>query len=195
MLAVEAHTMASMYDQMHFAIIRIVHENLYGLLVNPYGRLTKAGVKRGQRVIEVGCGPGFFTIPAANIVGEAGYVYALDINSAAVEHVRRKIAQEGLTNVEVKLADASETGLPEESVDVAFLFSVIHSVKNLNKLLTEMHRVLKTHGILSVQSRLPEKKVVETVTANGLFAFREEAKGVLVFEKERRTVHNSLEDH
>jgi predicted methyltransferase len=71
------------YDRVHFAIIRIVHENLYGLLVNPYGRLTRAGLKRGQRVIEVGCGPGFFTVPAAKIVGEAGYVYALDINAAA----------------------------------------------------------------------------------------------------------------
>jgi ubiquinone/menaquinone biosynthesis C-methylase UbiE len=168
---------------MHFAIIRIIHENLYGLLVDPYGRLTQAGLRGGQRVIEVGCGPGYFTIPAAKIVGEAGYVYALDINPAAVEHVRQKIMRAGLPNVEVKLADARATGLPEESVDLAFLFSVIHSFKNLNELLTEMHRVLKTHGILSIQSRLPEAKMREAIAANRLFNFREEAKRVLVFEK------------
>ena len=183
MLTIEAPTITSTYDQMHFAIIRIIHENLYGLLVDPYGRLTQAGLRGGQRVIEVGCGPGYFTIPAAKIVGEAGYVYALDINPAAVEHVRQKIMRAGLPNVEVKLADARATGLREESVDLAFLFSVIHSFKNLNELLTEMHRVLKTHGILSIQSRLPEAKMREAIAANRLFNFREEAKRVLVFEK------------
>jgi ubiquinone/menaquinone biosynthesis C-methylase UbiE len=80
--------------------------------------------------------------------------------------VKRKIVREGLTNVEVKLADACETGLPVERVDVAFLFSVIHAFKNLNELLAEMHRVLKMHGILSIQSRLPVEKMVKTVTAN-----------------------------
>jgi ubiquinone/menaquinone biosynthesis C-methylase UbiE len=183
MLAMKGPRVASRYDQMHFAMIRIVHEDLYGLFVNPYGRLTEAGVKRGQRVLEVGCGPGFFTIPAAKIVGEAGCVYAVDINPTAVKHVNRKIMREGLTNVEVKLADAAETGLPKESVDVAFLFSVIHSLRNLNKVLSEMHRVLKTDGILSVQSGLPQKKVLEAVTATGLFNYRETTKNLVIFAR------------
>ena len=134
-------------------------------------------------MLEVGSGPGFFTIPAAKIVGEAGYVYAVDINGAAVKHVNRKIMREGLKNVEVKLADASETGLPKESVDVAFLFSVIHSLRNLNKVLSEMHRVLKTEGILSVHSALPEKKVLEAVTSNGLFNYREATKNLVIFTR------------
>ena len=186
MLAMEEHTTASRNDRMRFGIIRFVHETLYGLFVNPYSRLIQAQLKRGQQVLEVGCGSGFFSIPAAKIVGETGYVYALDINPAAVEHVRCKIAEEGLTNVEVKRTDASETGLPQKSVDVAFLFAVIHSFQNVNKVLTEMHRVLKTNGILSVQSRWPEKKLLETVTANGLFRLREEVKGVFTFEKTRK---------
>jgi ubiquinone/menaquinone biosynthesis C-methylase UbiE len=63
---------------MHFGIIRFVHETLYGLFVNPYNRLSTAGLKPGRNVLEVGCGPGFFTIPAAKIVGDEGFVYALD---------------------------------------------------------------------------------------------------------------------
>jgi ubiquinone/menaquinone biosynthesis C-methylase UbiE len=172
-----------MYDRMHFGIIRIVHETLYGQFMNPYSKLTLARLKRGQQILEVGCGPGFFTIPAAKIIGETGYVHALDVNPAAVEHTRRKIERERLTNVEVKYAAASETGLPDESVDVAFLFAVIHSFKNVNKVLMEMNRVLKTNGILSVQSRWPEKKLLGAVTANGLFHLREKANGIFVFEK------------
>jgi len=85
------HATASKHDRIHFAIIRFVHETVYGVFVNPYRRLTQAGLGSGQRVLEVGCGPGFFTVPAAKITGEAGFVYALDINPAAIEHVRHKV--------------------------------------------------------------------------------------------------------
>lgn len=102
-----------------------------------------------------------------------------------MEHVRRKIERKHLKNVEVARADASKTGLPDQSVDIAFLFGVIHAFQNVNKVLTEMHRVLKTNGILSVQSRWPEKKLMEAVTANGLFHLREKAKGIFTFEKAR----------
>jgi ubiquinone/menaquinone biosynthesis C-methylase UbiE len=181
----EEHATVSKYDRMHFATIRVVHETLYGLFTNPYRKLIQTGVKRGQQVLDVGCGPGFFTIPAAKIVGETGHVYALDINPAAVQYVRRKTKREGLTNVEVRLADASQTSLPKESIDLAFLFAVIHSFQDVNKVLTEMHRLLKTSGILSVQSRWPKKKLLETVTASGLFHLREETHGVFAFEKAR----------
>jgi len=173
----------SRYDRLHFAMIRIVHETLYGVFVNPYRLLTQAGLRRGQRVLEVGCGPGFFTIPAAKIAGETGRVIALDINPAAVEYVSRKIVGSGLANVETRLADATETRLGDESVDLAFLFGVMHSFKDLNKLLREMHRVLRPNGILSIQSRLAEKELLETVGATQLFKFREETKRVYVFER------------
>lgn len=183
MLATETHTTASRYERMHFGIIRFVHETMYGLFVNPYSKLAMAGLKQGQQVLEVGCGPGFFTVPAAKIVGETGRVYALDINRAAVQYVRSKIVREGLRNVEVKLADARQTGLREDSVDVAFLFGVLLALKSINEVLAEMHRVLKTKGVLSIQSGMPEKKLLETVTANGLFHLRERADRIFVFEK------------
>jgi len=170
-------------DRMHFGIIRFIHETLYGLFVNPYRRLSLAGVKSAQKVMEVGCGPGFFTIPAGRIVGDAGFVYALDVNLVAVEHVRRKIERHGLKNIQVMCADASKTGLPNENVDVAFLFSVIHAIQNMTEDMREMHRVLKINGILSVQSRWPEKKLLDAVATNGLFCFKEKTGNVFKFSK------------
>jgi ubiquinone/menaquinone biosynthesis C-methylase UbiE len=158
---------ATKYDKLHFGMIRIVHEGLSG----------------GQRVLEVGCGPGFFTIPAAKIAGGSGHVYALDINPVAVEHVQRKIAHAGLGNVEARLADASETGLPSQSVDVVFLFGVMHAFKDVSKVLREMHRVLRSKGTLSIRSGVPADKLVETVSADGLFSVREEIRGLCIFEK------------
>lgn len=174
----------SIYDRVHFRMISFVHDTLYGLFVNPYKLLKAAGLKPRQKVLEVGCGPGFFTIPAAKIVGEKGRVYTLDVNPVAVETVRRKIEEKGLKNVEVILADASETGLPDESVDVAFLFGVIHALDDVDAVMREMHRVLKEEGVLSVQkSWRSEKKLLDAVTKNSLFSLREKTSRVLKFDK------------
>ena len=60
--------------------IRLMHDNpLLPLVRNPYKLLKAAGLEEGQKVIEVGCGPGFFTIPAARIVGDEGHVYAVEV--------------------------------------------------------------------------------------------------------------------
>jgi ubiquinone/menaquinone biosynthesis C-methylase UbiE len=174
----------SRYDRMHFRMISFVHETLYSLFVNPYRILNVAGLKAGQKVLEVGCGPGFFTIPAAKIVGEKGSVYALDINPVAVETVRRKIEEKELKNVNVMLADAIETGLPNKSFDVAFLFGVIHSLDDVDAVMREMHRVLKMRGILSVQkSWWSEKKLLDAVTKNSLFFLKEKTDRVFKFDK------------
>jgi ubiquinone/menaquinone biosynthesis C-methylase UbiE len=141
-------------NRMHFRMMSLVHETLYGLLRDPYKALRAAGIEPGQQVLEVGCGPGFFTIPAAEIVGEGGHVYALDINPLAVERVRQKIEEKGLTNVQAILADAAETGLPDQSFDLIFLFGFMRPIGDLRDILAELHRLLKPAGVLSVEGRL-----------------------------------------
>jgi len=173
----------SRHDKVEFGFIRLVHEELYGLFVNPYGRLNAAGLKSGQKVLEVGCGPGFFTVPAARVVEDEGFVYALDLNPFAVEYVLRKIQRLGLKNVEVKCADAVKTSMQDQSIEVAFLFSVIHVFPDVTKVMKEMHRVLKANGVISIVSRWPEKKLLDTVTANGLFHFVEKTDRVSKFNK------------
>ena len=140
-------------DRMHFKMMSLVHETLYGLFRDPYKALNAAGLKPGQKVLEVGCGPGFFTVPAARIVGEKGSVHALDINPFAVERVQQKIEQEGVTNVKTILADATQTGLPGQSFDLAFVFGFAHAIGDMENILTELHRLLKPAGILSVEGR------------------------------------------
>jgi ubiquinone/menaquinone biosynthesis C-methylase UbiE len=92
-------------NRMSFKMISLVHETLYGLFRDPYKALDIAGLEAGQQVLEVGCGPGFFTVPAARMVGETGSVLALDVNPLAVERVQRRIETEGVTNADQRCAN------------------------------------------------------------------------------------------
>jgi ubiquinone/menaquinone biosynthesis C-methylase UbiE len=130
--------------------------------------LNAAGLEPGQKVLEVGCGPGFFTVPAGRIVGETGSVYALDISPLAIGKVRRKIEEAGVTNVKTILADAALTGLPDQSFDLVFLFGFAHPVGGLESILTELHRLLKPGGMLSVEGRLrPSSELFYPVKRQG----------------------------
>ena len=144
----------SLTDRIHFKMMSLVHETLYGLFRDPYEALDAAGLRPGQKVLEVGCGPGFFTVPAARIVGEQGRVYALDVSPPAVERVEQKVEKASVTNVKTILADAAQTGLPDQSFDLIFVFGFAHSVGDLEGILAELHRLLKPAGTLSVEGRL-----------------------------------------
>jgi len=141
-------------DRIYFRTMAVVHETLYGLFKDPYEPLRVAGLRPGQRVLEVGCGPGFFTVPASEIVGPEGEVTSLDVSPTAVAHVRRKVAEAGATNVKVIHANAGDTQLQAQSFDLAFLFGIGRVVGDVEAIWTELDRLLKPGGTLAIEGRL-----------------------------------------
>jgi ubiquinone/menaquinone biosynthesis C-methylase UbiE len=130
--------------------------------------LEVAGLKEGQNVLEVGCGPGYFTIPAAKIVGPEGFVYALDVNPRAIKRVQKKIEKEGIKNARGILTNAASTGLPDGSINLAFVFGLRYIAGGLQNLMAELHRVLNTGGILSFErTRGSEKELIAEVSGFG----------------------------
>jgi demethylmenaquinone methyltransferase/2-methoxy-6-polyprenyl-1,4-benzoquinol methylase len=140
-------------SKISFKMMSFIHETLYGLFRDPYKVLKAAGLEPGQQVLEVGCGPGFFTVPAAEIVGEGGSVLALDVSPPAVEHVQRKIEREGVSNAKAMLANAAQTDLAGQSFDLAFVFGVARPVGDMGAIWRELHRLLKSDGTLAVEGR------------------------------------------
>ena len=158
-------------NRVSFKMMSFVHESLYGLFRDPYKVLNAAGLEAGQKVLEVGCGPGFFTIPAARIVGEEGSVLALDVNPLAVEHVQRKIETEGLTNAKTMLANAAQTNLHDPSFDLTFVFGFARPIGSMEAIWTELHRLLKPQGGLAVEGRLrPPDRLFQFVKRQGRIA-------------------------
>ena len=93
--------------------------------MNPVKTLQNAGIQPGQHLLEVGCGTGFFTIPAAQIIGEEGCLVAMDLSSGYIEQVSRKVRKADLKNVRVVKRDALDAGLDAATIDKVMLFGVI----------------------------------------------------------------------
>ena len=69
-----------------FKMTTMIHDNGWRRRLDPPERtLRAAGVRSGQQVLEVGCGTGYFTLAAANMVGDLGCIYALDLYPPAIE--------------------------------------------------------------------------------------------------------------
>ena len=174
----------STYDRMHLKMISLMHDGIYSLYVDPHNLLKAAGLRSGQNVLEVGCGPGYFTVAAAEIVGGNGFLHSIDINPAAVQHVRQKVEEKGLKNVEVTRANVSKTALAQESIDLAFLFGIVHSLKDIDSVLSEMYRILKPGGELVVQkSSWSESNLLKSFTKGSLFQFVEKDSRIYKFKK------------
>ena len=167
-----------------FWIISLMHDNPFlPIFRNPYKLLRAAGLKPGQKVLEVGCGPGFFTIPAAKIVENEGVVYAVDVHPLAIERVKEKIEREGIKNIKPILTNASDTGLPDRSIDLAFIFGLRYIAGGLENVIAEIYRILKPGGVLSFEkTKGSEKKLIEEVERGGFIYSGRQAR-IFLFTK------------
>ena len=155
-------------------------------LMDPVKILKIANVEPGQTILEVGCGTGFFTIPAAKIVGNEGSVLALDASSGFLKEVEKKVHKANLKNVTIIQRDALETGLESESVDKALLFGVIpFPLLPLSKLLPEMHRVISPGGTMSVWLFPPlvHNWIPGAIEQTKLFSLIDKQKSVFNFRR------------
>lgn len=118
-------------------------------LISPRDRiLEEIPLKEGYRVLDYGCGPGGYTFPAARMVGGTGIVFALDIHPLAVKRIERISRKKGIGNIETINSDC-RTGLPGKSIDLVLLYDIYHDLSEPERVLNEIHRVLKPEGILS----------------------------------------------
>jgi ubiquinone/menaquinone biosynthesis C-methylase UbiE len=147
----------------------------------PMQILRGAEIHPGQTVLELGCGTGFFTLPAARLIGDQGYLVAMDVLPESVETVSRKVQAANLKNVRVVRGDALDTKLDPESTEAVLLFGVLPApMIPLDRLLPEMHRILKPGGIMAVW---PPSWVSRSILRSGLFTKVCKRSGVFNFRR------------
>ena len=146
--------------------------------------LEEAGIRPGFHVLDYGCGPGGYIIPLAELVGKSGRIYALDIHQPAVQTVQRLAFKKCLPNIETIHSDC-KTGLSGESIDVILLYDTFHDLNDPEGVLKELHRVLKSNGILSfTDHHLKENEIMSRVTSSRLFRLSAKGGRTYSFSKE-----------
>ncbi|UCE36980.1 MAG: class I SAM-dependent methyltransferase [Thermoplasmata archaeon] len=143
--------------------------------------LSEVGMKPGFHVLDYGCGPGSYVPISSELVGKKGKVYALDIQPLAIKRVTKMALKKNLTNVQTIQSDC-KTGLPDNEIDVALLYDIFHLLSEPDKILAEIHRVLKPNGILSVNDHhLEDDEIICGITKQGMFSLKEKGNKTINF--------------
>ena len=106
--------------------------------------LNRLSVKRGEQILDVGCGVGFLSYEIALQTGDSGRVSGIDQNSEMIRHANNRC--ESLRNTEFSVANAEDLPFPEESFDAACCTQVLLYVNDVAQVLTGIRRVLKPAG-------------------------------------------------
>ena len=103
-------------------------------------------IKEGMTVLDVGCGPGFFSIELAQMVGKAGRVIASDLQEGMLQKVREKIQGTELEErITLLKCEKNELGL-SEPVDFVLAFYMVHEIPNQEDFFNEIKSILKPNG-------------------------------------------------
>ncbi len=119
--------------------------SLRKLFHNPV-KILKPYINEGMTVLDLGCGPGFFSIEMAKMVGKTGRVIAADLQDGMLERLNLKVKNMKLENtIKLHKCQSDTIGL-DEKVDFILIFYMLHEVPDQHKFINELKTLLKPNG-------------------------------------------------
>jgi ubiquinone/menaquinone biosynthesis C-methylase UbiE len=131
----------------------------------PDHSIEAIGLKYGQIIADIGAGGGYFSLRFAEIVGENGKVYAVDINQEFLEFINNSAEKKGLNNIVTLLITEDKLDLPEKNLDFIFMRNVTHHIPNRVKYFKNLEMFLKSNGRIIII----EYKKGKPFTFRGMF--------------------------
>jgi ubiquinone/menaquinone biosynthesis C-methylase UbiE len=158
---------------------------------DPLKILAQLDLRNGMHIADLGCGPGYFTVPFAKSVGANGRVYAVDSSQVMLSYLYSNIERSKVESkiVRVLRSDVTKTDIPSSSVDLTFLANILHDISHRAKLFSEIRRISKEGARLvivdwkkedtgfgpEVGIRLGEHETKQILEENGYVARKIEA--------------------
>ena len=119
------------------------------IFLSPERLIERLELKEDFLVLEIGPGPGYFSIKVAQKLTKGKLVLA-DIQQEMLDYAKKRIDKKGLDNIEYKLCDGERLDFENESFDRVFMVTVIGEVTKKEKYIRELERILKKEGVLSI---------------------------------------------
>jgi len=158
-------------------------------LITPPGRILGDLVRPGDTAVDLGCGPGFFTLPLAEMVGDEGAVIAVDLQQAMLDKLSRSAERKGLASrIRLHRCAAGTLGLDGERADFALAFWMVHEVPDQWRFFRETHELLRSGARLLLVE--PKGHVVKAAFAQTVAAA--EAAGFRPGDRPRITFSHSV---
>jgi ubiquinone/menaquinone biosynthesis C-methylase UbiE len=122
--------------------------------------LGALGVKPGMVICDMGCGNGFYTLKLAEMVGEDGIVYAVDIQQEMLRLLEARAEKTDVKNIQPILGSLIDPRLPEGKLDLILCVDVYHEFSHPEHMLAAMRKSLKKDGrLVLVEFRQEDPKV------------------------------------
>jgi ubiquinone/menaquinone biosynthesis C-methylase UbiE len=127
----------------------------------------------GERLLELGPGTGLQSVPTAAALGESGRLDVVDIQQEMLDHVGRRAAGAGVTNVVATCASGQELPFPDGSFDAAYTVTALGEMPEPREAFAELARVVKPGGRVVVgeffdRHQVPKNRLVEFADGAGL---------------------------
>jgi len=121
--------------------------------------INALALRTGMKVVDVGAGTGYFSIPIAEAVGAGGRVTAVDLQQGMLDIIAAKIEKRGGPgNIGLAPGEAAATGLGGHSADIVLLANIWHELDDYPAVLAEMQRLLVPGGVLAILDWHPDRE-------------------------------------
>ena len=125
--------------------------NVTDLFKSPDNKLKPFDIRKGQTVIDYGCGTGRYLPGASALVGENGLIYAVDIHELAIKCAFQQIKKNNLKNVKPIRTDGKTVDIPSHTADIIYALDMFHMVKDTKAFLQELNRLMRPDGTLYLE--------------------------------------------
>lgn len=153
----------------------------------PAQLLKALRIRKGQRVADIGCGNGFYSLRMARLAGPEGRVLAVDIQPEMLSLLRDRAKQAGLENIEPVLGQPFDPKLPQGRLDLILLVDVYHEFAYPERMLAAMRESLKPNGVIALaeyraedpkvpirrRHKMSKQQILKEFAPNGLRLARE----------------------
>lgn len=112
----------------------------------PEETLRRFNLKEQDIFADIGCGIGYFTIPASKIISKNHTAYAMDISQEMLDELKNRAKEQSIENIKIIKNEEYDLKLDDKSVTFALICNVLHEMEEKEKMINEAVRILKNNG-------------------------------------------------